>query len=250
MPFFRMSLVLIFLVGCLATKAAAVVIYRAQLLHPGGGIDVSEAYGISVARSAGRVRLGGINHAAVWDGAGLLTDLHPAQYLDSFAHDIWGTKQVGSVGVMQPQGGYHAALWNNSAESFVDLHPNEFHLSVAFGVSEDAQVGDAVVYAASTQHAILWHGTAASAVDLHPDGFTNSTAVDVEGDTQVGYGSTLMLTHALLWKGTAESAVDLHPSHIAGHYSVAEAISGNMQAGRVGRPVLPRRLRRRSQMDR
>src|ERR1043165_3732143 len=73
--------------------------------------------------------------------------------------------------------------------SFVDLNPNGFDSSYAFGVSGGQQVGYGSGPASGGQtHALLWSDSAATAVDLNPGGFVASYATGVSAGEQVGYG--------------------------------------------------------------
>jgi hypothetical protein len=123
--------------------------------------------------------------------------------------------------------GQHAGLWTGTAASWVDLNPDGYVNSVAWGVSGNTQVGHAVL--GGSEHAGLWTGTAASWFDLHPTGYDGSLAFAVSGNTQVGCAVLGGPTHAGLWNGTAATWVDLNPSGYDN--SVACAVSGNTQVG-------------------
>jgi hypothetical protein len=156
-----------------------------------------------------------------------VTLLHPSGFYGSQAFAVSGNSQAG-VATAATGSPSHAALWNGTAASYVDLHPGGFPLnssSEARGFSGNTQVG----YAGD--HAGLWTGTAGSFVDLNPPGFTSSGAEGVSGNIQVGGGSgpATVGGHALLWTGTAASFVDLHPPG----YAVSDAfgVSGNTEVG-------------------
>jgi len=113
----------------------------------------------------------------------------------------------------------------------IDLNPNEFTNSRAWGVSGGQQVGEGHDQATGKRHALLWRGSAASVVDLYPSG-RESEAHSICGGQQVGSGTgpfTGGRWHALLWRGSAASAVDLHPRG----FDVSEALgtSGEQQVG-------------------
>jgi hypothetical protein len=161
-----------------------------------------------------------------------VTILQPPGYSISTAWGTGGTSQAGFA--WDSRGREHAALWNGSAATFVDLNPSSFETSTAYGVSGSYQVGAGYSFAFPNLHALLWNGTPESAVDLHPAGMELSRALAVSGATQVGYAQ-LPITgpdqyvHALMWNGTAASVVDLHP---AGFYdSEALGVSGTTQVG-------------------
>jgi hypothetical protein len=156
-----------------------------------------------------------------------VTLLHPPGFYGSQAFAVSGSSQAG-VTTAATGSPSHAALWNGTAASYVDLHPGGLPLnssSEARGVSGNTQVG----YAG--YHAGLWTGTAASFVDLNPPGYAESHAFGVSGNTEVGVGisNTDSQDHALLWHGTAASYVDLHPAGFV--TSEARGASGNTQVG-------------------
>jgi hypothetical protein len=131
-----------------------------------------------------------------------------------------GTAYLASIGR------YRAVAWQNPNFP-INLHPQGFESSHAFGVDGSSQVGFGET--GTGIHALLWRGTAGSVVDLHPAGFALSTANSVAGGVQVGSGRTLMPgpDRALAWKGTAESMIDLHqllPPGFRAYSSIAEDI--------------------------
>lgn len=122
----------------------------------------------------------------------------------------------------------HAALWSDSASSWMDLHPVRATSSVAYGVGGGVQVGSANI---NRFHACLWRGTPASWVDLEPFGAIWSEAIAGNAEVQVGYYSRyLTWDHATLWRGTAASFVDLHPA-TSNRNSYARAVYGDEQVG-------------------
>jgi T5SS/PEP-CTERM-associated repeat protein len=163
-------------------------------------------------------------------------DLHPDGTHSSMAWAVYGARQAGAVAA---EGGYHAALWSATAESWIDLHPGEgYYFSVVIDMSDEQQAG--FTHAGEGwgwSHAAMWSGTAESWVNLHPAGAGWSRAFGISGDNQVGWamvaawvaGELHSFEHASLWTGTAESWVDLNP---AGAYeSAANAASGGQQVG-------------------
>jgi hypothetical protein len=112
------------------------------------------------------------------------------------------------------------------------LHPTGFLESIAYGVSEQSQVGYGnVVPNGFVPHALLWSGSSNSFVDLNPPTFSFTEAHDSDGDSQVGFGlaTPFQKRHAVLWHGTPESAVDLHPAGF--DTSRALGVSGSIQVG-------------------
>ena len=235
-------------------------------LHP-DGFEYSYALGVGGGQQVGSASVyfdedARKHHAMLWSGnAATVVDLHPplCRYSSAIATD--GKQQVGwadvpLVGAGAPvpppvyhhllppflwdgQSGYaqHALLWNGSAMSFVDLHPEGFDGSQACGVAHRQQVGYGYrsYYGRREVHALAWKGTSSTVVDLHPRGFETSYAWATNGARQVGYGSFRFggsyRTHALAWGGSAGRVIDLHRFLPAGYTdSVAHGIdaAGNI----------------------
>lgn len=167
-----------------------------------------------------------------------VTNLHPpGEWSGSWASGTSASRQVGSV---VPDGGVigappvYASLWNGTAGSWVNLHPDDdfWTQSEALGVADHQQVGHVIhVNVAgppvSYQRACLWNGTAASIVFLSD---SPSSALATSGTNQVGWvftGGTGV--HASLWSGTSDSRVELHPAGAA--YSSALGVFGTQQVG-------------------
>src|SRR5438067_2081132 len=112
-----------------------------------------------------------------------VTDLHPSGATSSYAFAIHGSQQVGYVAL---GGTRHAALWSNTPESFVDLHPSGAATSsVAEATSGLYQAGNTVV-PTNKSHAAMWSGTASSFIDLHPASLPISGAHAVTDSQQLG----------------------------------------------------------------
>jgi hypothetical protein len=174
----------------------------------------------------------------VGEGNENLFDLNPIGFGNSTAVATNGTQQVGSGG----PDGTHAALWNGSANTAVDLHPTKFGIfsggSFALGTNGSQQVGYGDTNSILGRHALLWNGSADSAVDLFPTNITGlriSEAFGTDGTRQVGFASgaaTNGFDHAMLWYGTADSAVDLHPTLLSGFlFSDAYGTDGGQEVG-------------------
>lgn len=101
----------------------------------------SEASATDGKRVGGYIKnIQGRINAVIWDKipSQSFINLHPDGFNHSRLNDMTTKYQVGFV--ITSLGKYRAALWNNSAESFVDLHqflPSEFTESTALGVSSD-----------------------------------------------------------------------------------------------------------------
>jgi hypothetical protein len=166
---------------------------------------------------------GGIwnDRPALWDGTtGQLTLLGAGQ---GWVSAISGDIQAGQLE-------NHASLWRGSAESRIDLHPENAGSSWVWGASGDQQVGQVGV---GGIHAALWRGTAASFVDLNPQGSEFSAAFATDGSHQGGFAQlregTGYVFHATLWSGSPESMVDLHPA--GAEDSRVNAVAPGVQVG-------------------
>jgi hypothetical protein len=142
-------------------------------LHPTGYTD-SVAYGVGSGQQVGSVtNSDGSLNAALWKGsAGAFVNLHPATgFINTVADAVSGTEQVGYgygyyIGhdALPPTS---ALLWTGSAGSVVDLSPDGYTRSAAFGTNGVLQLGFAVPETPGAGgHAAVWSGTAASFVDL------------------------------------------------------------------------------------
>lgn len=152
-----------------------------------------------------------------------VTNLHPSGPFESFGHGVTLGVQVGHVNY----GDTHAALWMDTASSFVDLHPDGASDSKAYAADGNMQAGYVVI---NTQpHASIWSGTAASWFDLNPPGLNPSVVFGMSGGTQVGYVSVSSKRNAAKWTGTPGSFVNLHPATAT--QSAANGVSGDTQVG-------------------
>ena len=158
----------------------------------------------------------GLSPLALAQSTWTVTVLHPSGQTTSEAYGA-GLQQAGYVKPSVQQ--TRAAVWNGTASSFVDLHPNGALTSVAWGASDGQQVGQVLFTGlGSAARASLWSGTASSRVDLNPPGWARSEALDVAGGQQVGTAqfSSAFVSSAILWTGTAESFVILDPPNAGG----------------------------------
>lgn len=187
------------------------------------------------------------SHALVWSGtAASAVDLNPNGW-GSEATACSGNQQVGfggtlgttSKGTRINPGPTQAMLWSGSASSFVNLNPQGYYSSLAYGVSGGRQVGEADPIDPVTgldigSHAVVWSGTAASIVDLNPPGFAGSVARAISGLQAVGQGAgpaTGGAAHALLWDVGTGGYVDLHPANGPYSLTVAYGTNGTQQVG-------------------
>lgn len=184
---------------------------------------LSWAYGVAGSTVVGEVALNGASaHAALWRGnANSFVDLHPAgnTWTMSIASAVSGNSQVGYVGYDTPPAVTmgpppypyfisHAALWNGTADSFVDLNPVGADFSQANAVSGNIVVGSAYMgdwsfwTQAINEHAALWLGTADSFVDLEAAvgvNWANSEAYGVYADATGIYIVGRCDAGAVLW---------------------------------------------------
>lgn len=157
--------------------------------------------------------------------------LHPPGMSQSKALAAYGSRQGGLVTTSDPGGPGRAAVWEGSAEGWLDLTPSWAVVGLINGMDASSQVGQ-VSPTSGTFHAAIWHGTPESAVNLHPGGgYWASEAKAVSGSMQVGIASHTQTgrPHAALWHGTAASFVDLHPA--GAEQSRALATDGVLQGG-------------------
>jgi hypothetical protein len=122
--------------------------------------------------------------------------LHPSSFPDARNSRAYGAGDGQQVGdVYYVNGMPHALLWSGTAESVVDLHPDDFDSTRGSGASGGKQVGYGYgPITGGNHHGLLWSGTAASVIDLHPSGFEMSAADRISGSRQVGHGITVLLT--------------------------------------------------------
>jgi len=93
--------------------------------------------------------------AVLWDlNAGAHTLLNPAGHTKSLGWGVHGGQQVGWA-QQSATNQLHAALWNGSASSFVDINPKGAHLSGAYDTSGLYHVGNAS-FDGAINRAILW----------------------------------------------------------------------------------------------
>ncbi|MCL4743456.1 MAG: hypothetical protein KJZ54_14765 [Phycisphaerales bacterium] len=82
--------------------------------------------------------------------------LHPSGAYQSEARAGYGSRQAGVLNF--PGKTERAAVWEGSAESWLDLTPSWAVLGLINGMDGSSQVGQ-VSPTSGTFHAALWHGT-------------------------------------------------------------------------------------------
>ncbi|MEX2218958.1 MAG: hypothetical protein WD749_09380 [Phycisphaerales bacterium] len=185
--------------------------------------------------AAGDQRVGILNpnsgqspwRATLWTPTGVV-DLHPAAAaLGSFAYAVAGLQQVGDAALAPSV--THAALWHQSAASFVDLNPIGVEDSFA-RATDGVRQGGWTQASGGVVRAALWSGSAASHISLHPSVGTTSAIHGMAPGEQVGYVNYSGIgNHAALWRGSAASYVDLNPPGAA--ISVLNGTCGVAQVG-------------------
>lgn len=181
-------------------------------------------------------------HAMVWSGTPeSRVDLHPTALAGanapgdqrSRALDTDGASQVGYVDLILPLGGgsytseTHALLWHGTGTSAIDLHPQGWDASYAYGVKNNTQVGYGIETAGfSDITAFVWHGSAQSRVALG-----EGTVLDTNGATHVGAIGVNNSSHAFRWDGDSGSGFDLHNLLPAGY--INSGASGINDAGDI-----------------
>ena len=153
---------------------------------------------------------GDVSRATMWFAdTGQYINLHPDFAESSRAHAAFGRWQAGEIRVNDDN---HAAIWNGTATSVIDLNPPKQVNSYILGMHGDLQVGYAQ---GPLSHACTWRGDVESWVDLHPEIAFASQGNGTDGVQQVGWTIFLegnVIDHPALWQGTAESYIDLLPT--------------------------------------
>lgn len=157
--------------------------------------------------------------------------------MSSNAFDIKSNFQVGR-GHRDIETKFRALMWQGSAQSMIDLHPdNFFDHTEAYGINETGsiQVGfGSGELTNSVPNALMWSGSASSYLSLHNSNWEMSIARDVSGNDMVGevWITNSVRGNAILWQNAGTTIVNLHPSHtIFSSASWGNAIRGGIQVG-------------------
>jgi hypothetical protein len=155
------------------TAAANVVLHAALWtgtaesyvdLHPVGYVQ-SEALGVAGGQQVGFASFSGTAHAVLWRGtSGSVVDLNPGAVGEwgSKANATNGSVQVGLARSLTIP--FHAAMWQGSASSYVNLHgflPKEYFGEIAYsealGIDANGNIfGWARHVPSGAAHAVLW----------------------------------------------------------------------------------------------
>jgi hypothetical protein len=158
----------------------------------------------------GRITTLSETRATLWRGSeSTQTDLHDNRFTDSQLSNTDGNHHVGWVKLGHGFGGHHAAVWGDTAESALILHPEATRASEALDIDAEQIVGFTVGEDGAAK-AALWSGTPWSYVDLHQSEWEQSRAKAVADGYQAGSARVGGSFHAMLWQGSPESAIDLH----------------------------------------
>lgn len=217
-------------------------------LIEGGLYAISIASGVSKGWQVGAaVEMSGdksFSRAVLWHGTTQTPVLlHDGEaYSNSSAQGIYGATadspggQVGYTEIFDGEVSWnsHAALWNGTAASRVDLNPANAKESAAFAGYSSQQVGYAQID--GQDHAILWNGAADKYVDLNPACADMSYAHAIFENYQAGYvyrsDDPEIFSRAWLWEGSAEKYVDLHellpPEYIFSQAWGVEVVNGHV----------------------
>lgn len=245
---------LISTIYALMLASASQAQYKGSNLPLPSGAVTGSAVGIVNGEVAGNANVGTTPHALLWNGAAnTVINLDPGNYGSSL-YGITGTTQFGVNGASQyiyysggGRGGHihetiitfwHAAIWNGSSNSMVDLNPFGETFSYVLGAYGNRQVGAAInagppLYI-GTEYAYVWSGTAASAVDI--GGSYTWTQANCVGPVNIGGVGGAYLganAHAILWTGPSYTIVDLHPTAYPAYSSFMSCLddSRNQQGG-------------------
>lgn len=182
-------------------------------LNPPGS-TASEAINTHVSQQVGYATFGGQAHAGVWyNSPGSFVDINPAGSDFSAAYGVYNNQQCGVFRLVGPEI-YRACLWNNTAASMVDLHPQGVagH-SWANATYNGRQAGR--IKKNGVDHAAMWSSTANTVNELHylsPPGTTGTNAVGIWtnnfGVTYVsGVANVNGSYRAIVWKGTPDQTI-------------------------------------------
>jgi hypothetical protein len=202
-------------------------------LNP-AGFSSSAAWGINGNYQAGDGTISGQQVALQWNGtaaSAINLGSGPTGFSAAIAYATDGSQQVGDGLGTATSNNNHALLWSSTAASVVDLNPDGYGQSDAYGVSGNQQAGYGFIGGAP--HALLWYGSAGSFVDLNPAGFTSSVAWDTDGSAQVGTGGNANGSFALLWTGSAATAINLG-ALLPSNFSQSQAFSIDSQGDVFG----------------
>lgn len=149
------------------------------------------------------------NKAVIWQAPTheFAYSIHPAGIPDSYCNAVDGEYQYGSIGL--PFQGIHAAKWNGTSSSFVDMHPEGYINSSIVDASDNQQVG--IVNQWNNPHAVIWSNTPDSLTDLNPIGALSSSVTACDSGLQIGSVSYPddSATHPGIWAGDQQTFVDL-----------------------------------------
>ncbi|MBS1713100.1 MAG: hypothetical protein JST30_02050 [Armatimonadetes bacterium] len=189
---------------------------------------------------------GGPSHAVLWDAVtGSATDLSPGNK----GYSVFGVGGGVQVGYEQKSKYVEAVLWTGTARSMVNLHDQDYDLSIAYATNGPTQVGilgqDRQFFAEKRGRrvrfytAVSWHGSADSVSFFDSGAYPDSWAVDVKGDTAVGYGALInylgvpQTYRALAWVGAGHTRVELH-ALLQGSFAHSRAVSVDAAGNIVG----------------
>lgn len=182
---------------------------------------------------AGWAQIGGASRAAYWNSIFSPSLLSVRK---STASRVWGTFSGQYVGSADLPSGTHAIYWPNNRRA-VDLHPNGYFASIAFGVGNSDQ-GGRVHLADNTRLAAMWSGNKSTFRLVHPAGYFGSEIRYMYGYNGCGSAFTAVdafnnatIRHAGYWANGG--FIDLHPTDPAYTSSDAFGMIGTNVVGYV-----------------
>lgn len=195
-------------------------------MAPPGSVS-SKLFDLSGGRQVGWYRNpGGNNRAAIWSGPSQpIVDLNPGRWYGSAALGISGHTQAG---YLTNGTDAFACRWNDTALSYLNMHPAGYTGSQASDVSFDRACGYAYspdVNSDSNLRAMWWDTLSGTATDLNPSGSQGSRANAISSHYVVGFAlDSLGNRNAMLWNLNTGAVVNLHDELSSiGTYESSEA---------------------------
>ncbi|MEK6701018.1 MAG: hypothetical protein AABZ53_02065 [Planctomycetota bacterium] len=232
--------------ACAAFLALPTITARADwiaiYLHNAASYQ-SQSFAAAGATQGGWARMGGIDRPVLWNSSAQSMQVLLPQtggWLGGEVRGMNGSRQVGWLG--NQDGRLHAAVWEGSGDSFVDLDPMlaQYRGTQANAIRGNQAVGTAHYYFGNQaeDHAAVWNVAQGTFRDIHPgSGFSQSRLFATDGEYQGGWANpgVRVTIHAAMWHGTPESYVNLHPS--IAHDSQVEGMAPGVQVGYATTPA-------------
>ncbi len=178
--------------------------------------DWSEAYATDGTWQGGRAAFPGVGiRAMLWKGnPSTNIIMGPGEYLNSNIQGMAPGTQVGYYINIS----YHAVLWHDTPESWLDMNPTDANTASLFATTGDLHVGYASTPATGfIAHAGVWYGDDPdSFFDLHPfvpDEYADDSSIAydidiVDGVIYIGGAINTPRQHAFFWVGVPIDSTD------------------------------------------